>query len=297
VTEVIGAIEIGGTHVSVGPVDVERRLVGGSGARRVPIAPDGSRGELLAAILAAARGLALPEDARWGVAVPGPFDYERGISRIRGVRKLDGLFGVDLRGELVRELGLADGDKVRFLNDAHAFLLGEWWAGGAKSQARAMGVTLGTGLGSAFLVDGRLVLSGPDVPAQARLDLIPYRGRSVEDVISARGILAAYDVKGPGGVEKIARRAGQGEAPALAVFHSFGSALGEFLRPWLQRFRPGCLLFGGSLARAWDLFAEGFFEKCPEARSLERCSPAEHLEDAPLLGAALYASRAQSPSP
>lgn len=255
------------------------------GVRRFPLDAAGSRDILLAAIANAALEVMAPDITCVGVATPGPFDYERGIAKFSGVGKLEGLYGVDLRERLARDLGL---QRIRFVNDAHAFVLGEWWIGAARGHARAMGITLGTGLGSGFLVDGRPVISGPDVPPDARLDLIPYRGGPVEDVLSARGIVAAYAMSAD--VAEIARRARAGDAKARAVFQTFGSALAEFLKPWVDRFRPTCLLFGGSITRAWDLFGS----QVQEASRLSFCGPAELLDEAPLLGAALHAARGQS---
>lgn len=292
VSGLVGALEIGGSHVSAGSVDMAGSRLGPSGVRRVSLDAGSSRETLLTTISKAAVEVALPSIDRWGVAAPGPFDYEHGIAKIRGVGKLDNLYGVDLREHLARDLGLARPERMRFLNDAHAFVLGEWWAGGARGHARVMGVTLGTGLGSGFLADGQLVVSGPLVPPDARLDLVPFRGRAVEDVLSSRGIAASFGGTLP--AAEIARRAHVGDVEARALFRGFGSALGEFLSPWVIRFAPSCLLFGGSIARAWDLFADGFLESCPAAAQLERCSQGDHLEEAPLLGAALHAIRAQS---
>jgi predicted NBD/HSP70 family sugar kinase len=291
-TGLVGALEIGGSHVSAGRVDISRSRLDPSGIRRFPLDSAGSREEVLGAITKAAREVTLPAIDRWGVAVPGPFDYEHGVSKIRGVGKLEGIYGVDLRDRLARDLSLASPGRVRFLNDAQAFVLGEWWAGGAKSCGRAMGVTLGTGLGSGFLEDGEPVSEGPDVPPEARLDLVPFRGGAVEDVVSSRGIAKAFD--GALSVAEIAIRAQSGDQRARMVFRGFGTALGEFLEPWVVRFAPTCVLFGGSIARAWDLFVDGLLEACPSAARLERCSPADHLEEAPLLGAALHAVRTSS---
>jgi glucokinase len=289
----VGALEIGGTHVSAGRVDIEGSRIDPMSLRRRSLDARSSREELLGIIAGAAKDVALPAIARWGVATPGPFDYERGVSKIRGVDKLDPLYGVDLRDRLSRDLGLERPGRMRFVNDADAFILGEWWAGAAKGHARAMGVTLGTGLGSGFLANGDIVVSGPDIPPDARLDLIPFRGAAVEDVISSRGIVAAFG--GDREVVEIARRAREGEPRALAVFGEFGSALGEFLEPWIAGFAPTGLVFGGSIARAWDLFVDEFRGSCPEAARLDRCGPADHLDEAPLLGAALHAARDQSP--
>src|SRR6185503_8416647 len=272
-------------------VDVARSSLA-SELRRASLDGRGSRDELLAKITTAAVDISMSEIDLWGVATPGPFDYARGVSQIRGLGKLDGLYGVDLRGRLARDLGLAAPERVLFLNDAHAFVLGEWWAGAAKGHARAMGVTLGTGLGSGFLAGGRLVVSGPEIPPDARLDLVRFRGGPVEGVISSRGIVAAFGETID--VAEIARRAREGDAAALAVFREFGSAFGEFVGPWIVRFEPTCLVLGGSITRAWDLFSGGFRDACPEAARLDRCGPADRLDEAPLLGAALHAVRGQS---
>ncbi len=96
-----------------------------------------------------------------GFAAPGPFDYANGVSWI--THKLGALYGVDLRSSLSDSSAWLP-DAITFVNDADAFLLGEWWAGAATGSRRAVGATLGTGLGSAFLLDGRLVESGPSVP-------------------------------------------------------------------------------------------------------------------------------------
>jgi glucokinase len=292
VTDLVGALEIGGTHVSAGRVDVARSRLDPSGLRRFSLAAQAVREELLAAIAKAGSEVALPEIDRWGIATPGPFDYEHGISKIRGLGKLDELYGVNLRDRLARDLGLAQPERIRFLNDAQAFVLGEWWAGAARGHRRAMGVTLGTGLGSGFLDDGAFVVAGPDVPPEARLDLVPFRGRAIEDVASSRGIVAAYGIAVE--VAHLARLARDGDENAVTAFRGFGSALGEFLEPWVVRFAPTCLVFGGSITRAWDLFGAAFLESCPAAARLERCSPADQLDEAPLLGAALHAVRSQS---
>jgi glucokinase len=292
VTGLVGALEIGGTHVSAGRVDIGRSRLDPTSLRRFPLDARASGEEVLRTMVNAAMDLALPATARWGVATPGPFDYERGVSHIRGLGKLDALFGVDLRERLLQDLALARAEQVRFLNDAHAFVLGEWWAGAARGHARAIGVTLGTGLGSGFLADGEIVASGPLVPPEGRVDLAPFRGRAVEDSLSSRGITAAFG--GAGEVIEIARRAREGEADARAAFAGFGSGLGEFLDPWIVRFAPTCLVFGGSITRAWDLFGGAFLEASRAAASLDRCAPGERVDEAPLLGAALHATRSQS---
>jgi glucokinase len=52
-------------------------------------------------------------------------------------------------------LGL--GRSVPLLNDAHAALLGETWQGAARNRTNVVLLTLGTGVGGAAMVDGRLL--------------------------------------------------------------------------------------------------------------------------------------------
>jgi glucokinase len=288
--DVLGALELGGTHITAARVTVGGDQARVAALRRFALAPDGSRDELLAAIAGAARSVAEAAMRRWGVATPGPFDYARGVCTIRGVGKLDALYGTDLRRALADALRLDHPELVRFINDADAFLLGEWWTGAARGHVRAIGVTLGTGLGSAFLRQGEIVESDPDVPAEGRLDLVPFHGAPVEDLISRRGLLAAYGRPGLD-VDEMAQRARAGEPKARQVFAGFGAALGEFLTPWIDRFDPTCLVLGGSIARSWDLFAGPFRAACAPAAILARCGVAERLEEAPLLGATLHAQR------
>lgn len=284
----VAALDIGGTHVSAARVDVQAASVEPGSRRRLPLRPDGGRDELLGVILRAAE-LSGAGTSRLGVAVPGPFDYERGICTIRGVGKLESLYGVDLRAELARVLGLLDSTAVRFLNDAEAFLLGEWWAGEARGYGRAIGVTLGTGLGSAFLADGRIVATGSDVPPEGSLHLTTLHGRPVEELVSSRGLLARYDSGANGDVDVagLGELARSGDARAGEAFRDTASALGECLAPWIRSFQPAVVVIGGSIAGAWDLLGPVLEA---EVRGLVPVVRAANLDDAPLLGAARYAA-------
>jgi glucokinase len=282
----VGALEVGGTHVTAGLVDVAFSSVEQESRLRLSLPAAGSPPELLAPITRAARSIAAPGVRLLGVAVPGPFDYTSGVSRMH--HKLRALRGTDLRAVLCTALGLTDPGQVGFLNDADAFLLGEWWAGAARGHSRAVGVTLGTGLGAAFMSNGRVLRAGRGVPPGGALYELPFRGAPVEETISRRGLLGLY---GSGAaaldVEQVAARARAGEPAACSAFHELGQALGEFLAPWLQAFEPSCLVVGGSIARSWALFEAGLRGSLA-GRWPGAMTAAQHLDDAPLLGAARY---------
>jgi glucokinase len=284
---VVGALDVGGTHVTAGRVDLRSAAVDPGSRARLPLPAGGSREELVAALVRAARSIGGSGLGALSVAVPGPFDYSTGVSRM--AHKLEGLRGVDLRSELCGALRLAKPSAVRFLNDADAFVLGEWWAGAARGHDRTVGVTIGTGFGSAFVDCGRLVHDGPGVPAGGELYRLRLRGAPVEETISRRALLTRYGEPGLD-VDELAARARAGERRARDVFAELGTALAELLTPWLETFEATCLVVGGSIARSWDVFGTEALEGLEHVERLRAVTAAEHPEDAPLLGAALYAS-------
>ncbi len=85
-----------------------------------------------------------------GVSAPGlAAQDERSIAVMPG--RLAGLEGLDWT------IFLHSTKPVPVLNDAHAALLGESWLGAAKGFQNAILFTLGTGVGGAAMVDGRLL--------------------------------------------------------------------------------------------------------------------------------------------
>ena len=96
----IAVLEVGGTHVTAAWVDRDSGEV--SEVHRASLAADGSAEELLDGLADAAATLRAPDGTRWGMAMPGPFDYLHGIAHYQGVGKFEGLTGVDVRAELTR---------------------------------------------------------------------------------------------------------------------------------------------------------------------------------------------------
>jgi acetyl esterase/lipase/predicted NBD/HSP70 family sugar kinase len=283
-TRVVAALDLGGTHVTAGRVDLETAAI--EARDRIDLPPEASRGELLDLIVTAL-GRVVEGVERVGVAAPGPFDYGGGISWLE--HKLRPLCGVDLRTSLAEGVGLQPAS-ICFVNDAEAFLVGEWWAGRATGYARVVGVTLGTGLGSAFLENGEPVRSGRLVPPDGALYLLDHRGAPVEETISRRALIARYGLPDVD-VEEIARRARTGDERARKAFVDLAGALGEVLAPWLRSFEASCLVVGGSIARSWDLIVSSLTQPLQNLDRLEIIAPAARADDAALLGAARDTTR------
>ncbi len=248
----VAALDIGGTHVTAALIDVGAWMVVQSSVCRRSIDSSAHAGAIVDSIVDAATCLAAAEGIRWGVAIPGPFDYERGIGDFRGVGKFDSLRGVDV-GAMLRERGVGSGGVIHFLNDANAFGIGEWVAGAARGHARAIAVTLGTGVGSAFVVDGVALHHGPGVPPEGRLDLLQIDGRPLEHTMSRAAIrpryAAAVDDGSAPDVEDIAVLARAGEAAAHRAIAEPVAALGRLLAPRATAFEAGVIVIGAPSRR------------------------------------------------
>jgi glucokinase len=148
---------------------------------------------------------------------------------------------LSVKNLLAESLGIATG-QIQFTNDAEAFLLGESLAGSAKAFKNSIGITLGTGLGSAIKVG--------DVVIDAKLWTAPFRDGIAEDYLGTNWFireakkqfnLTISGVKELGESEFI-----QQEADIL--FEIFGKALGEFLLPYLLRLQSEAVILGGKIA-------------------------------------------------
>jgi len=252
----VPVLEIGGSHVTaamVSPAGWDVEVV-----ERAKLDSQRSAEEIVAQLVAAAKQLPLASGL--AVALPGPFDFATGIAWFRGVEKFDSLYGHDLGRSLRESLAL---DRVVFLNDAEAFAVGEWTAGELRGLDRCVGVTIGTGIGSAFLDYGRPVRTGDTVPPGGELYKVLYDGRPIEDWISARAIRRSYfdrlgAEEGGIGVKEIAERARAGEAvPSQVLLDAFG-VLSRALVPWLLSFGATKVVLGGSISGAFDIVSSVF---------------------------------------
>ncbi len=214
------------------------------------------------------------------LAVPGPFNFQSGISLMR--HKLPYLYGVDLRQALAARFSCKP-EQVLFLNDAAAYLLGEIGAGAARGFNRVVGLTLGTGIGSAFAIDGKLVTSGPGIPPGGEIWNLPYENGIVEDRVSARAIAGHYESSTGKtcGVAEIAAAAAHDPA-ASDAFAEFGHHLGCVLHTLLAEFHPHAVVLGGGIARSPELFLPA--TRCQLGDAPVELRISELRDRAPLVG-------------
>jgi glucokinase len=205
-------LDIGGTNVVVGMVPME----GGTpkGLRRLPTrAEDGGQEVVRRAAEAAKDCMAevLAEEggdrtqvAGIGIGAPGPLNRKTGI--LLEAPNL-GWKDFPLQRLVSEHLGLP----AALDNDANCATYGEWWMGAGRGSNILVGLTLGTGIGGGFVVNGEIHHGASDVAGEFGHTTIDSTGRKCK--CGNYGCLEAY-ASGP----NIAARAVEGiEAGAESV--------------------------------------------------------------------------------
>lgn len=191
-----------------------------------------------------------------GLSAPGLASSDaRSIAFMPG--RLEGLVGLDWTSYL----GTAH--PIPVLNDAHAALLGEVWLGAARGASNVILITLGTGVGGAAMVDGRLLrghtgkaghLGHVSLDVDAAPDITGMPG-SLEDAIGNCTIQQRGNGRFTSTHELIqAHQSGDPEAGRiwLRSVRSLACAIGSFTNV----LDPELVIIGGGIARAGELLFE-----------------------------------------
>lgn len=223
-----------------------------------------------------------------GFAMPGPFDYVKGISYIKGVAKYENLYGINVTRAISELLKVPEGFLIRFMNDASSFAVGEAWAGSAAKADRSLSITLGTGFGSAFISNRIPIVDGPEVPKLGCVYHLPYQDGIADDYFSTRWFMRRYKGitgKELSGVKELSELAA-GDKIVRELFIEFGDKSALFLAPWLKKFRAEILVIGGNISKAYDLFGDVFEGRLKKENCNCEVALSKLKEDAALLGSA-----------
>jgi glucokinase len=251
-----------------------------------------------------------------GVGLPGIIDLQSGT--VRAAANLPGWDGYAARADLEDKLGTA----VVLENDANCAALGEKWLGAGRDAEDLCMITLGTGVGGGFVVNGKpwhgvMGMAGElghmtvmsegiacgcgnhgcleqyasataihrmaAVAADAEPSSCLARQRRAEPELSSRSVFDCAQA---------------GDAPAIAIFETAGAALGIALANLINALNLPMYIIGGGVAMAWEQFSPAMFRELEErsivfragiheirARSTE-VRPALLQDKAGLLGAA-----------
>jgi glucokinase len=272
--ETIVGIDLGGTKVSVGTVTggtlarVERREVPSQEAADV----------VLAAIVDVIGEVFDDSVVGIGCGVPSVVDVDEGI--VFDVENIPSWKEMPLKAALEDRFGVS----VSVNNDANAFAVGEHVFGSGRDYSDMVGLTLGTGMGTGVIVNGRLY-SGSNCGV-GEIGMMAHKGLTLEEHCSGPFFQREYGVAG----DEIYRRARAGGTEAIAAFDRFGFELSEAVMIALYAYDPQAVIFGGSISAAYDLFEPSLrqgLERFAYRRVIERLVMAPStLENSAVLGAA-----------
>lgn len=277
-------VDIGGTHITAALVDLETKTILAGTQIRAQVDAQSTVQEVLevwSAVMTKASGIHHPSELKIGVSIPGPFDYDKGVCLFKNQNKYDCLYGLNVKELLAAHLQSEVGN-IKLINDAGCFLQGEMFVGAAKDIATAIGLTLGTGLGSATLADG--------VAEDADLWRAPFKDNIAEEYLSTRAFVRSYrkfSGKMVADVKELAALYPH-DADARRVFDEFSENLALFLAPYLREREPEVLIVGGNIANAWELFMPATASLLESMGLNVLIQKAALAEEAALIGAASY---------
>lgn len=239
-------------------LDVGGTFIKCSDNRQVAINSDGSREEIISALKEALNGADTA-----ALAVPGPFDYNKGVFWMK--HKFAALYGEKLSD-------LFPGVTFHFVHDVVGMLLGEMASGAGRGYKSVALVTLGTGLGFGIAVDGKVLLKEDGTPTESAWDL-PYKDGILEDYVSKRGFLRGYEGIT---VKQLAQMVKNGDEGARKRFLETAKILAKNISPMLEKYGVECLLMGGQISRSFDLMEEALKENLPKSCTVKCVSDFEN---------------------
>lgn len=283
INKVIG-VDIGGSHVTAALVDLDNKMIIEGSVYRQAVNPHGTAGEILASwtgAIKAARNSCPENIEHVGFAMPGPFDYDNGICLIKGFDKYEALYELDIKETMSSMLNLSP-ENIVFRNDAACFLDGELLAGAAKGHHHAIGITLGTGLGSASCSNGHT--------KDAELSVLQYEGEIIEEFVSTRGLVRTYQELSGTAVANVKALVSINESnqQSRRAFSIFADRLAWFLCRFveIEEKVPEVLVVGGNIALCWELFMPQVMQQLEKASvRIPKIVQAANGEHAALMGA------------
>lgn len=279
--DVLIGIDLGGTNVRVGALDLDGRVLARA---ETPIqAARGPREGLnrIQGLIDRVLADALPANLLGiGIGASGPIDRERGA--IQNPYTLPTWVDVDICTPLSEKYQVP----VTLENDADAAALGEYWKGAGQGAERLALVTVGTGIGTAFVYHGELYRGMKGVHPEFGHHLIDpdgpvcycgargcWESLASGSAIGHFGRLATVRAMGerippvPGGLLErsghnpeiitgldVAAAAAAGDPLAIEVYRRAGQSLARGLVNLIHFWVPDVLLLGGGVMEDYHWF-------------------------------------------
>jgi glucokinase len=237
-----------------------------------------------------------------GIGVPGIIDIKTGT--VCAAPNLPGWTDYPVKAEIQRRLGIP----VILENDANCAALGEKWLGAGRNATGMCMVTLGTGVGGAFIFGGALwhgeigmageighmtvTPEGPPCGCGNRGCLEQYASATAIKRMAAEAMAAG---KAPAFADAVNRGqelsaklvfqyAVQGDHAAQEIFDTVGWALGVVLSSLVDALNLSTYVIGGGVSNAWDSFSPALFRELHRRSIVFRATDPRTVVSRALLG-------------
>ncbi|SHL67878.1 glucokinase [Chryseobacterium carnipullorum] len=275
-------IDIGGSHITMAQVDPEKREIISATYVREHVDSFGPKETIFSAWISAIEKVThdlVKSELLIGIAMPGPFDYENGISLMQQGKFID-IYQVNIKNELAERLSIYK-DQIHFVNDAGAFLEGEVFGGCVRDYKRIFGVTLGTGLGTAFYNE--------EVASDEDLWDSPFKDSICEDYLATRWFVNHYKALTGREISGTKDLLDQSEEIQTKIFEDYADSFADFIVKYVRNYEPEVLVIGGNIAKVYPYFKKRLNQHLEEYKIKLPIKISAIFEDAAILGAAGYA--------
>jgi len=288
--EVIG-IDLGGTAIKLGRFRQDGTCVQSLSVATPQPATPSAVVEVMVEAIASLRSTNVTLHAI-GVGTPGPADAAGRIARV--AINLAGWHDVPLGDWLEAKTGCP----TILANDANCAGLGEAWLGAGRRFANLILLTLGTGVGGAIILDGKLFTGHQGAAGELGLIALNPDGPacnsgnqgSLEQYVSVQAIRRRTG-KEPAELGVLARN---GDQFALDFWESYGRDLGIGLASLIYVLTPEAIVIGGGVSASAEFFfpsalAEIERRVLPSSRASLQLLTADLGNQAGMVGAAKLA--------
>ncbi|MGD1905927.1 MAG: ROK family protein [Leptolyngbyaceae cyanobacterium] len=293
--QVIG-IDLGGTAIKLGRFSQDGQCLQ---SLTVPTPQPATPTAVLEAMVTAIAQLDPDQTAgAIGVGTPGPADAAGRMARV----------AINLAGW--QDVPLADWLETQtqrptvLANDANCAGLGEAWLGSGRQFQDVILLTLGTGVGGAVILNGKLFVGRLGAAAEPGLITLNPEGPpcnsgnqgSLEQYCSVRAVRRETGCE-PG---DLATQAKAGDESAISFWQTYGRHLGVGLTSLIYLFTPEAIILGGGISAGADLFLSATWAEIerrvlPSSREGLQVRVAELGNQAGMVGAARLAFQTYGP--
>lgn len=306
-------VDIGGTNVKIALVDFDGKIIySNTVPTRAEMGYEAGVNNIKQAIkeLMQETGESAKTIEAIGFGLPGQIDYKEGI--VKNLPNIPGWVNIPLAKIIEDEFSIP----TRLDNDVRCAALGELNFGAGKGCENLICITVGTGIGSGIVLNGKLVRGASNAAGEIghiKMDMTggplcgcgdygcfeayasgPAIVTMAKEYISG-GKSAKYKEMATDGIITpyiVAQAALQGDAVSIQIFKQMGKIIGTGLASVINLLNPEKIIIGGGVADAGDILLNPIKETIidramPIQGSAVQVVPAQLANTAGVIGASL----------